>query len=54
MQNRSRARAELEALYAARAPLYARAHAIVDTDALSLDDVVEELIATSKSALEPR
>lgn len=54
MQNRSRARAELEALYAARAPLYARAHAIVDTDALTLDDVVVQLLATSKSAIEAR
>ena len=53
MQNRSRARAELEALYAARAPLYSRAHAIVDTDTLALDDVVAELIATSKSDLSP-
>lgn len=53
MQNRSRARNELEALYAARAPLYERAHVIVETDNLELHEVVTQLIAKSKSALEP-
>lgn len=53
MQNRSRARNELEALYAVRAPLYARAHAIVHTDALHLDEVVTQLIDKTRSALSP-
>lgn len=40
MHNRSRARAELETLYAARAPLYAAANHVVDTDARSVEQVV--------------
>ena len=45
MANRSRARAELEALYQAREPLYARAQRIVDTSDLQLDAVVDRLAA---------
>ncbi len=43
MQNRSRARTELEALYASRAPLYAAANHIVDTDHRSVEMLVEYL-----------
>lgn len=39
MANRSRARAELEALYEARAPLYARAHVVVETSHLDVEEV---------------
>lgn len=43
MQNRRRARAEFEALYAARAPLYARAELIVDTTRKDVDGVCREI-----------
>lgn len=39
MANRSRARIELDAIYAARMPLYARAHATVATDGLTPEEV---------------
>lgn len=44
MRHRARARSELEALYQARAPLYARAHAIVETDARDPAAVVTMLV----------
>lgn len=52
MANRSRARAELEALYEARASLYARAHLVVDTSRLCVDEVAErvEKLASTKAA----
>lgn len=43
MHNRSRARSELESLYAARAPLYAAANHVVDTDSRTVDEVVAVL-----------
>lgn len=46
MANRSRARAELEALYTARAPLYAKAQLVVDTDALTVDEVAAHIAET--------
>lgn len=45
MANRSRARAELEALYEARAPLYARADLVIDTSDVDVEGVCERLLA---------
>lgn len=45
MANRSRARAELEQLYQARAPLYARADLVVDTSELDVEGVCERIVA---------
>ena len=45
MAQRSSARAELDSLWAARAPLYAQAAVHVDTSHVSVDDVVTKLVA---------
>lgn len=45
MANRSRARAELEQLYEARAPLYARADLVIDTSELDVESVCERIAA---------
>ncbi len=45
MANRSRARAELEQLYRARAPLYERADVVVDTSELDVEGVCERIAA---------
>jgi XRE family transcriptional regulator, aerobic/anaerobic benzoate catabolism transcriptional regulator len=45
MANRSRARAELEALYEARAPLYQRADMVIDTRDVDVEGVCERLLA---------
>ncbi len=45
MHQRARARAELEALYAARAPLYAAADLVVDTSALDVDASAARIVA---------
>lgn len=44
MAKRSRARAELEALHAARAPLYAAADVVVNTGALEVDGSVRAIV----------
>lgn len=44
MAKRSRARAELEQLHAARAPLYAAADVVVDTGALEVDGSVRAIV----------
>jgi XRE family aerobic/anaerobic benzoate catabolism transcriptional regulator len=44
MQQRTRARAELEALYDARAPLYAAAELVVDTSALGVDKSTARIV----------
>ena len=43
MDGRSRARGELDALYSARAPLYARCELTVDTSGRAVDEVVDML-----------
>ncbi len=45
MNNRARARTELEALYTARAPLYAAADHVVETEGRSIAEVVAHLCA---------
>jgi XRE family aerobic/anaerobic benzoate catabolism transcriptional regulator len=49
MAHRSAARAELDALWAARAPLYAEAAVHVDTSAVDVDDAVALLVARARS-----
>ena len=48
MAKRSRARAELEALHAARAPLYASADVVVNTGALEVDGSVRAIVNASR------
>jgi XRE family aerobic/anaerobic benzoate catabolism transcriptional regulator len=48
MQQRARARAELEALYQARAPLYAAAELVVDTSARDADESAAQIAAAAK------
>jgi hypothetical protein len=41
---------EIEALFRAREPYYARAHLIVDTVGLGIDQVVARLLATLRDS----
>lgn len=47
MAQRSSARAELDALWNARAPLYAQAELQIDTSTLSVDDAVERIVVAA-------
>ena len=48
MQKRSQARAELQALYEERAPLYARADVVVNTSALDVDGASARIVAAAR------
>jgi XRE family aerobic/anaerobic benzoate catabolism transcriptional regulator len=50
MQDRPEAMLELERLWTARAPGYARAHLTVDTSGASVDEVVSEIARAAGSA----
>ena len=47
MQQRSRARSELQSLFEARAPLYAEAELVVDTSALDADHSAKRVAAAA-------
>jgi hypothetical protein len=46
----ARSPADLEALYRAREPYYARAHATVDTAGLGVDQVVSRVLTALRDA----